>query len=147
MQKVLLINPEESRTIWTLSGIIDDEPLDLEMIYTVLKNDNIDVKIFDVQRDAPKKISEVLKEYKPTITYINGVVKQVPFIKEYNQLIKKFDNSIKTIVGGNYAEYNYEYLFSDDLDYIARSYEPSVITDIVKYADGVKIDLSNLNGL
>ena len=35
MQKVLLINPEESRTIWTLSGIIDDEPLDLEMIYTI----------------------------------------------------------------------------------------------------------------
>jgi len=103
MQKVLLINPEESRTIWTLSGIIDDEPLDLEMIYTVLKNNNIDVKIFDVQRDAPKKISEVLKEYNPTITYINGVVKQVPFIKEYNKLIKKFDNSIKTIVGGNYG--------------------------------------------
>ena len=46
-QRVLLINPEESRTIWTLSGIIDDEPLDLEMIYTVLKQNNIEVKIFD----------------------------------------------------------------------------------------------------
>lgn len=147
MQKVLLINPEESRTIWTLSGIIDDEPLDLEMIYTVLKNDNIDVKIFDVQRDAPKKISEVLKEYRPTITYVNGVVKQVPFIKEYNKLIKNFDNSIKTIVGGNYAEYNYADLFSDDLDYIARSYDPFVIKYIVKYSEGEKIDLSELNGL
>ena len=46
MQKVLLINPEESRTIWTLSGIIDDEPLDLEMIYTELKNNNIDLTLY-----------------------------------------------------------------------------------------------------
>lgn len=147
MLKVLLINPEESRTIWTLSGIIDDEPLDLEMIYTVLKNNNIDVKIFDVQRDAPKKIDEVLREYNPTITYINGVTKQVPFIKEYNHLIKNFDENIKTIIGGNYAEYNYKDLFSDDVDYISRSYEPSVISDIAKFTSGNNIDLSKLNGL
>ena len=56
-QRVLLINPEESRTIWTLSGIIDDEPLDLEMIYTVLKQNNIEVKIFD------KEFSEEDKRY------------------------------------------------------------------------------------
>ena len=64
MQKVLLINPEESRTIWTLSGIIDDEPLDLEMVYTVLKQNNIEVKIFDIQRDASKTIKEYIREYK-----------------------------------------------------------------------------------
>lgn len=147
MQKVLLINPEESRTIWTLSGIIDDEPLDLEMIYTELKNNNIDVNIFDVQRDAPKKLENILEEFKPTITYINGVHKQVPFIKEYNHLIKEFDNNIKTIVGGNYAEHNYEDLYSKDVDYIARSYDPSVITNIVKYIQGEKIYLEKQNGL
>jgi len=63
MQRVLLINPEESRTIWTLSGIIDDEPLDLEMIYTVLKENNVEVKIFDVQRDKPKKVRDIIKKY------------------------------------------------------------------------------------
>ena len=147
MQKVLLINPEEARSIFTLSGIIDDEPLDLEMIYTVLKNNNIQVKIFDVQRDSPKKIHAILEEYRPTITYINGVVKQVPFIKEYNETIKKFDGNIKTIVGGNYAEYNYADFFSENVDYIARSYEPSVILDIVKYEDKEIIELGKLNGL
>ena len=133
MQKVLLINPEESRTIWTLSGIIDDEPLDLEMIYTELKNNNIDVLIFDIQRDAPKKLIQVLEEYNPTITYINGVVKQVPFMKEYNHLIKSFNSNIKTIVGGNYAEYNYQDFYEEDVDYIVRSYDPKVITEIVNY--------------
>ena len=136
MQKVLLINPEESRTIWTLSGIIDDEPLDLEMIYTVLKQNNIEVKIIDIQRDAPKTIKEILKEYKPTITYINGVVKQVPFMKEYNSLIKEMNSKTKTIVGGQYAEYNYEDFYSDDVDYISRTYDPFVILKIVEFIDG-----------
>lgn len=147
MQKVLLINPEESRTIWTLSGIIDDEPLDLEMIYTELKNNNIDVLIFDIQRDAPKKLIQVLEEYNPTITYINGVVKQVPFMKEYNHLIKSFNSNIKTIVGGNYAEYNYQDFYEEDVDYIVRSYDPNVITEIVNYNSGKKNDLNALNGL
>ena len=147
MQRVLLRNPEESRTSWTLSGIIDDEPLDLEMIYTVLKENNVEVKIFDVQRDKPKKVKDIIKEYKPTITYMNGVVKQVPFIKEYNEEIKRFNSDTITIVGGNYAEYNYKDLFAENLDYVARSYDPYVIYDIVRFCDGEKVDLSTSNGL
>ena len=69
MERVLLINPEESRTVWTLSGIIDDEPLDIEMIYTVLKENKIDAKIFDIQRDAPLKVEDIIKEYKPTYEF------------------------------------------------------------------------------
>lgn len=147
MQKVLLINPEESRTIWTLSGIIDDEPLDLEMIYTVLKQNNIEVKIFDIQRDAPKTIKDLIEEYKPTITYLNGVAKQIPFMKEYNSLIKRINSKTKTIVGGQHAEYNYMDFYSDEVDYIARSYDPFVILEIVKFIDGKKVKINELNGL
>jgi radical SAM superfamily enzyme YgiQ (UPF0313 family) len=147
MQRVLLINPEESRTIWTLSGIIDDEPLDLEMIYTVLKQNDIDVKIFDIQRNEPKTIKECLEEYKQTITYINGVVKQVPFMKEYNSLIKKINNETITIVGGQYAEYNYEDFYSDGVDFISRSYDPFVILKIAEYVEDKKVKLEKLNGL
>lgn len=147
MQKVLLINPEESRTVWTLSGIIDDEPIDLELIYTILKMNNIEVNIFDVQREAPKKLIEMLKEYNPTIVYITGVVKQVPFIKEYNELIKNFNCNIKIIVGGSYAEYNYRDLLANNIDFVARSYDSFVINDIVNYLSSEKVDLSKSNGL
>ena len=144
MERVLLINPEESRTVWTLSGIIDDEPLDIEMIYTVLKENKIDAKIFDIQRDAPLKIEDIIKEYKPTYVYTNGVVKQVPFMKEYMTLSKKINKDIKTIVGGNYAEYNYKDFYNDDVDYVARSYDPYVIVELIK-RKGKK--LKDLNGL
>lgn len=147
MQRVLLINPEESRTIWTLSGIIDDEPLDLEMVYTALKNCGTEVMIFDVQRDAPKTFKKIFFEYHPTMVYINGVVKQVPFMKEYMEQVKKFNENTVTIVGGNYAEYNYEDLFLESIDYVARSYDPYVIQKLVEFCEGQDVNLNNLNGL
>lgn len=147
MKKILLINPEESRTIWTLSGVIDDEPLDIEMVYTVLKEGKYNVRIHDIQRDENEKIEDVIKEYKPNAIFINGVVKQVPFILEYIKLTKNIDKNIITIIGGSYAEYNYKKLYCEELDYVSRSYDPYVILNIIKYIDGKKIDLDSLNGL
>ena len=88
-QRVLLINAEETRSVFDFKGIIDDEPLELEVIYTALKNKNIEVDIYDFLRMNKLTLEEKLKEYKPTITYVNGVVKQVPYMKEYNDRIKK----------------------------------------------------------
>ena len=146
-QRVLLINAEETRSVFDFKGIIDDEPLELEVIYTALKNKNIEVDIYDFLRMNKLTLEEKLKEYKPTITYVNGVVKQVPYMKEYNDRIKKISKSIKTIIGGVYAEHNYDKLFSKSLDYVCRSYDPSVIVSVAEYESGKKINLSKLNGL
>ena len=146
-QRVLLINAEETRSVFDFKGIIDDEPLELEVIYTALKNKNIEVDIYDFLRMNKLTLEEKIKEYKPTITYVNGVVKQVPYMKEYNDRIKKISKSIKTIIGGVYAEHNYDKLFSKSLDYVCRSYDPSVIVSVAEYESGKKINLSKLNGL
>ena len=145
-QKVLLINAEETRSLFDFKGIIDDEPLELEVIYTALKKAGIKVEIFDLIRETIS-LEDKIKKYKPTITYTNGVVKQVPFLKEYNERIKNVSKKIKTIIGGVYAEHNYEKLYSDSLDYICRSYDPNVIVEIANYENKEKINLKKLNGL
>ena len=38
MKKIILLRPEESRTIYNFQGIIENECLDLEIIYALLKN-------------------------------------------------------------------------------------------------------------
>lgn len=146
-QRVLLINAEETRSVFDFKGIIDDEPLELEVIYTALKQNNIEVDIYDFLRPNKLTLEETIKKYKPTITYVNGVVKQVPYMKEYNDRIKKVSKSIKTIIGGVYAEHNYDKLFSKSLDYVSRSYDPNVIVKVAEYESGKKINLSKLNGL
>lgn len=145
-QKVLLINAEETRSLFDFKGIIDDEPLELEVIYTALKKAGIKAEIFDLIRETIS-LEDKIKKYKPTITYTNGVVKQVPFLKEYNERIKNVSKKIKTIIGGVYAEHNYEKLYSDSLDYICRSYDPNVIVEIANYENKEKINLKKLNGL
>lgn len=146
-QRVLLINAEETRSRFDFKGIIDDEPLELEVIYTVLKQGGIKVEIYDFLRCGDVTLEERIKKFKPTITYVNGVVKQVPFMMEYNERIKKMSSNIKTIIGGVYAEHNYEKLYSDKLDYVCRSYDPNVILKIAEYESGKKINLNKLNGL
>ena len=146
-QKVLLINAEETRSVFDFKGIIDDEPLELEVIYTALKQNNIKVEIFDLLRPNNKTLEDVIKKYKPTITYVNGVVKQVPFMMEYNERIKKISPNTKTIIGGVYAEHNYKKLYSDNLDYVCRSYDPTIIAKIAEYESGKKVSISKLNGL
>ena len=146
-QRVLLINAEETRSRFDFKGIIDDEPLELEVIYTVLKHGGIKVKIYDFLRCGDVSLEDEIKKFKPTITYVNGVVKQVPFMMEYNERVKNISKKIKTIIGGVYAEHNYEKLYSDNLDYVCRSYDPNVILKIAEYESGKKISLNKLNGL
>lgn len=146
-QRVLLINAEETRGRFDFKGIIDDEPLELEVIYTVLKRKGFKVEIYDFLRSENITLESMIKKFKPTITYVNGVVKQIPFMKEYNNRIKCISKNIKTIIGGVYAEHNYENLYSDNLDYICRSYDPNVIVKIAEFESGKKVSLNKLNGL
>ena len=66
---------------------------------------------------------------------------------EYNERIKKISPKTKTILGGVYAEHNYKKLYSDNLDYVCRSYDPSIIVKVAEYESGKKIAISKLNGL
>lgn len=121
--------------------------MELEVIYTVFKEAGYEVTLFDAIRPKDKTLEDIVEEIEPTITYTNGVVKQVPIMLEYCQRIKKYCNSIKTIVGGSYAEHNYESLYTPDLDYICRSYDPYVVLEVAKYLEGSRSNLDNLNGL
>ena len=146
-ERILLINPEETRGRFDWKGIIDDEPLEIEVIYTALKNNNYNVEIYDAIRPKGITLENILETFNPSITYTNGIVKQVPFLQEYNSKIKKYNKNIKTIIGGVYAEHNYKNLYSDTVDYIARSYDPDVIVKITDFLSGMNVNLSTLNGL
>jgi radical SAM superfamily enzyme YgiQ (UPF0313 family) len=144
MERILLIHPEETRNRFKFTGIVEDEPLEIEIIHTVCKEAGYKTYIFDPDRTL-ENIHEVIAKFKPTVMYVNGVIKQLDYIKEYVNIC--YENNIKTIVGGIYAEYNYKNLYSDNLDYICRSYDPYVVVEIIKYIEGKRKKISDLNGL
>lgn len=49
IRKVLLIHPEISRTKYNFAGVIDNEPLELEYIAALLREQGVDYAIWDGQ--------------------------------------------------------------------------------------------------
>ena len=49
--KVLLVHPEIFHSKYNFNGVIENEPLELEYIVSVLKQEDIECEVFDVQRE------------------------------------------------------------------------------------------------
>ena len=140
-KRVLLVHPEISNSKYNFNGVIENEPLELEYIVSVLKEKNIECEIFDVQREEIS-FEEKIKEYKPNIMYICGRIKQENFMKNYIITTKKINRNIITIAGGVHVQKNYKRFFINELDYILISFDIFKIIDIIN-----NLDLENINGI
>lgn len=147
--RILLIHTEETRTHFNALGIVENEPLETEILYTVLKQAGHQVRIYDPDRE-PACFEELLSSFAPDLVYADGVVKQVPYMLDYMQRTKAFSPKTATILGGVFAEHNYRSLYKDTVDYISRSYDPCVISalaSLLSEPDFPSSLLENLNGL
>ena len=84
---VLLVHPEISRNKYNFAGIIENEPLELEYIYTVLANAGFEPRIWDGQVEKVPFVKR-LRELKPVAVYICGRTRQEGFMKEYGRAAK-----------------------------------------------------------
>ena len=89
--KILLANPETSRSKYDYAGIIDDEPYELECLSAYLKEKNMDVRIWDGQID--KDFRAAYENFKPDYVYFCGRTRQENFIKEYCTYCKTYSES------------------------------------------------------
>lgn len=128
--KVLLIHPEISRTKYNFAGVIDNEPLDLEYIAALLKQDGISYDIWDGQIEsitAQKKMDEM----KPDVVYCCGRTRQENFMKEYLTYAKTTLGAI-TIAGGVHTQLCKHRFFSDEIDYVLSSYDYFAVVNLMK---------------
>lgn len=147
--RILLIHTEETRTHFRSIGIVENEPLDTEILYTVLTQDGHTVRIYDPDREQTG-YEQVLSAFAPRLVYADGVVKQVPYMLDYMKRTKAYSPRITTVLGGIFAEHNYAYLYADTVDYICRSYDPAVLSAVASLQTELEIQtdrLEALNGL
>ena len=131
--KVLLSNPETSRSKYDYAGIIDDEPYELECLSAYLKKKGADVRIWDGQID--KNFKAAYESYAPDFVYFCGRTRQENFIKEYCGLCKKDSDKKKkapvTIVGGIHAQCCPDRFHVSEVDYVVTTFDPAVVGDII----------------
>ena len=136
--KVLLVHPEISHSKYDFDGIIENEPLELEYIVSILNKENIKSEIFDVQREIIS-LKEKVKEYKPSILYICGRIKQETYMKTHIKDAKNINSDLKIIVGGLHVQKNYDLFFMDEVDYILTTFDVFKIVDIINNKNIKKI--------
>ena len=149
--KVLLVRPPAPNKL-SFTGILDNEPLELEYLHTGLKKAGYDDYIFDYICEN-KPFKTILENYEPDIVAITGYLTQENVIKNLFADIKKFNGNITTIVGGVHAQLNYERFFNSNIDFISRSECVDAFVDLIKLIDDTKnnrdskIDVQKINGL
>ncbi|HHX56559.1 MAG TPA: radical SAM protein [Clostridiales bacterium] len=136
--KFLLVHPEISRTKYNFKGVIDNEPLELEYISSMLKEHGFEVEIWDGQVEE-NSLTDKLKAFNPNYVYVCGRTRQENFMKEYCKNAKDLCNSI-TIIGGIYAQHNYERFYDDFVDYILICFDIFKIIDVINMKPLPEID-------
>ena len=125
--KILLIKPE-TVGIFSYTNMIEHEPLELEYIYTILKENNYKSYIYDRRYDLTP-LKKKLKKINPQIVCITGYINQQSLMIKFTHIIKKYNPKIKIIIGGSNAEINYKNYYDSQVDYI---YHLSGLDNLVK---------------
>lgn len=117
--RVLLIRPPRIKQAITLSDMMFSEPLGLEMLYTVLR-DNHEVEIFDMMCDRDS-LETKLDEFKADVVGVTSLCIDVNKVLQLTRSIKSYDVGIITLVGGTQAYVNPKAFQDDSVDYIFRT--------------------------
>lgn len=138
--KVLLIRPQAPNKL-SFINILDNEPLELEYLYTELKSRGIESYIYDGLIENVSVKDTILRE-KPDVVAVTGYITQQNLMIKYCRLAKEYNSRIITVVGGVHVQRNYEHFYDDSIDYIFRS---ESVFDFGELLSGM--ELSKINGL
>jgi radical SAM superfamily enzyme YgiQ (UPF0313 family) len=113
--KILFIRPKPSPATIGLQHVMIVEPLELEILAALIKEDH-EVRIIDMILEN-KRIDYFIKEIKPDVLCLTGYITHIPVIIEYCCIAKQIDKNITTIVGGVHIE-----KFPEDIDHESVDY-------------------------
>ena len=116
LMRILLVRPPRIKQAITLSDFMYSEPLGLEMIYGVLKEDH-EVEIFDMMIETDS-LTVKINEFKPELVGITSLCIDVIKVLKLCKETKEINSSIVTAVGGTQAYLNPESFYNENVDYI-----------------------------
>ena len=96
--KVMLVRPKPHKNSLGLSDLMTCEPLELEYVSSLVKNEGHEVILIDMMLEK-KKLSYFIKKYEPDIVAFTAYITHVNVIKSYSKEVKKVNNKIITVVG------------------------------------------------
>jgi len=113
--KILFVRPKSSKETIGLQHVMIVEPLELEVLASLLRPDDVPV-IVDMILEK-KSIEYFIKDEKPDVFCVTGYITNVPTIIDYCRIAKKINPDIVTITGGVHCEVCPEDLNNESVDF------------------------------
>lgn len=113
--RVMFVRPQPSPDTIGLQHLMIVEPLELEILATLIKGEN-EVRIVDMILEK-RDIIYFIKDFKPDIICLTGYITHIPVIKQYCSTAKRIKKDIITIVGGVHVEKFPEDINHETIDY------------------------------
>lgn len=119
--KVLLVRPWVNKNITTVKNFLFGEPMGIECVSTILKENNIEVLLVDFMVETDGKLETYLENFKPDIVGVTSQCTDVENVVQIAKMTKQFNEGITVLVGGVQATTYPDSFFLDCIDYVFKS--------------------------
>ena len=141
---ILLVRPNTPKSSINLQSFMICEPLELEYVASELINEGHNVDLIDLLLEK-KSLKYFLKQKKYDIVCFTAYITTVGVVKKYCEIIKKYDSSIITCIGGVHAEVVPTDFKSPYIDYILWANGVKTLIEIVNSYPNINIE--NIKGI
>jgi len=131
--KIMFVRPKPSHETIGLQHLMVVEPLELEILYALIRQKD-DGVIIDLIIEK-KPFMYFVKKHSPHVICFTGYITNVSTIINYCQETKKFSNNITTIVGGVHCEVCPEDFIDDAIDFRVVRNATSVFTPLLNHIE------------
>ena len=98
--RVLLVRPWVNEKITTVKNFLFGEPLGVECVTTILKEQGHKVILTDFMAEPKGSLIHYIKRFKPQVVGITSQCTDVENVLKIAEMTKSYNKNIKVIVGG-----------------------------------------------
>ena len=131
--KILFIRPEASPETIGLQHVMTVEPLELEILYGLIREQD-SAEIIDMIHEK-EPIEFYINKFKPDVFCVTGYITNVSTIINYCKIAKDINSETRTIVGGVHCEVCPEDFENEAVDYRVVRNAAHVFTDLLNYIE------------
>lgn len=119
--KVLLIRPHINKKITTVKKFMFGEPMGIECVSTILKEQGHEVLLVDFMAESKNHLKRYVKGFQPDVVGLTSQCSDISNVLYLAEKVKKMNHKITVIVGGIQATITPEAYFNRHVDYVFKS--------------------------
>lgn len=147
MLKILLIRPWVNTKVATVRNFLFGEPLGIECVATILKEQGHEVLLVDFMVEERGSMTKYLTSFQPNVVGITSQCTDVENVLHIAQITKTYCKEIAVIVGGVQAMIYPNSFFSEWVDYIFRMTTRANYKALMELIESKRTQTENIEGI